>query len=196
MSDVQSPSVIVIAGPNGAGKSTLAPYLLRDYLGVLEFVNADVIAAGISAYAPEEAAFEAGRIMLARLRELAGLRKSFAFETTLATRSYARRLSEWRDAGFETRLVFIWLPNEETAVQRVAARVSRGGHNIPETTIRRRYQAGLRNLLDLYMPIVDTWDIIDGVNAADDAIASKNKYGEISVRVDEVWQTIQKQATR
>ncbi|WP_186767425.1 hypothetical protein [Blastopirellula retiformator] len=110
MNDVQKPSVVVIAGPNGAGNSTLAPFLLRDHLGVLEFVNADVIAHGLSAYAPEAAAFEAGRIMLTRLRELAQLRKSFALETKLATRSYARRSTEWKAAGFENHLVFLGCP--------------------------------------------------------------------------------------
>ncbi|UUO07406.1 zeta toxin family protein [Blastopirellula sp. J2-11] len=192
---MQAPSVIVIAGPNGAGKSTLAPYLLRDHLRVREFVNADVIAQGLSAYAPEGAAFEAGRIMLARLHELAAMRKSFALETTLASRSYARWLKELKTSGFESHLVFVWLPDEETAIERVAARVARGGHNIPEGTIRRRYQSGLKNLFNLYMPIVDGWDIINGLSASSDSIASGNQFGKINIQAEEIWRTIQHQAT-
>ncbi|PQO36532.1 zeta toxin family protein [Blastopirellula marina] len=182
MSDKQPPSVIVIAGPNGAGKSTLAPYLLRDYLDVRDFVNADVIAQGLSAYDPDAVAIEAGRIMVARLQELAHQRKSFAWETTLASRSYAKRLSKLKASGFQTHLVFIGLPDPEIAVQRVAARVARGGHNIPDEVIRRRYWAGLANLVDLYLPIVDSCDIVNGVNALDGARVSRDQNGRIELR--------------
>src|SRR5262249_1086778 len=127
--------IIVIAGPNGAGKTTLAPSLLRDWLGLLEYVNADTIAQGLSAFRPEHAAFEAGRIMLGRLHELAEKRENFAFETTLATRSYAPRLAELRRKGYRVHLSFIWLNSDEIAVQRVRERVQSGGHGIPEEII-------------------------------------------------------------
>jgi predicted ABC-type ATPase len=140
-----SSEIIILAGPNGAGKSTLAPFLLRDWLGLTEFVNADVIASGLSAFEPERAAFEAGRIMLRRLRELVAQRQNFAFETTLATRSYATWLRQLMQEGWHVNLVFIWLDSPELAVQRVAARVAAGGHDIPEATIRRRYDKGIRN---------------------------------------------------
>ncbi len=155
------PRVIVIAGPNGAGKSTLAPALLRDGLGLLDFVNADTLAAGLSAFAPERAALEAGRLMLKRMRDLAARRASFAFETTLATRSYARWLSELRADGYQAHLVFIWLRSPELAQARVRERVRDGGHDIPEEVIRRRYDKGLRNFLTLYRPLANTWAVYD-----------------------------------
>ena len=153
--------IIIIAGPNGAGKTTLAPYLLRDRLGLLEYVNADTIAQGLSAFQPEQAAFEAGRIMLKRLRELAGQRKSFAFETTLATRSYAGWLKQLQADSYQVHLSFIWLRVPEIAVERVRQRVAAGGHNIPEETIRRRYQKGIRNFFSLYRPVADSWVVYD-----------------------------------
>ncbi len=155
------PRVVVIAGPNGAGKSTLAPALLRDGLGLLDFINADTLAAGLSAFAPERAALEAGRLMLKRMRDLAARRASFAFETTLATRSYARWLSELRAEGYQAHLVFIWLSSPELAVARARERVRDGGHDIPEEVIRRRYDKGLRNFLTLYRPLANTWAVYD-----------------------------------
>lgn len=156
-----SPKVVVLAGPNGAGKSTSAAKLLLGALKVQEFVNADTIAAGLSAFAQDRVAFEAGRIMLARLKELAAARTDFAFETTMASRSFAPWLAELRASGYEVHLVFLWLPSADEAVARVADRVRRGGHDVPEATIRRRYKAGLENLSRLYMPLADTWELFD-----------------------------------
>lgn len=153
------PNVVIIAGPNGAGKSTLAPVLLRDTLNVSEFVNADTIAQGLSAFAPEGASFEAGRAMLRRLYGLAEERKDFAFETTLASRFYARWLRELQKVSYQVSLVFLWLESVDIAIERVAARVMAGGHSIPEATIRRRYERGLENLFDLYIPTSNSWRI-------------------------------------
>ena len=155
------PNVVVIAGPNGAGKSTLAPALLRDTLNIPEYVNADTIAEGLSAFAPEDASFEAGRVMLERLRGLASEEKDFSFETTLASRFYAGWLKELMDNGYWVSLVFLWLNNVELAVERVKTRVELGGHSIPEETIRRRYRRGLANLFDLYLPVVHSWRVFD-----------------------------------
>ncbi len=156
-----SPQIIILAGPNGAGKSTMAPYLLRDWLGLMEFVNADVIASGLSAFDPEHAAMDAGRVMLNRLRELAVQKKNFAFETTLATRSYAKWLRQLRQEGYRINLIFVALDSADLAVQRVNARVAAGGHNIPEETIRRRYEKGVRNFFHLYQELVETWAVYD-----------------------------------
>ncbi len=156
-----APNVVVIAGPNGVGKSTAAPFLLRDYLGMTEFVNADVIAEGLSAFDAANAAIPAGRIMLARLNELAASRADFAFETTLAARSFALRLNELKRCGYQTHLIFLWLPTPEMAIARVASRVRTGGHDIPMDVIRRRYYGGLQNFFRLYLPIVDSWRIFD-----------------------------------
>jgi predicted ABC-type ATPase len=155
------PHVIVIAGPNGAGKSTTAPAILRETLGITEFVNADTIAQGLSAFNPEGVAFQAGRVMLQRLKDLAAEQKDFAFETTLATRSYARWLKELKGRGYMIHLFFFWLPSPDFAIARVAERVRTGGHNVPAETIRRRYHAGLRNFFMFYRQLADTWFMFD-----------------------------------
>jgi predicted ABC-type ATPase len=156
-----NPQVIVIAGPNGAGKSTLAPYLLRDTFGLLEFVNADSIALGLSAFRPEGAALEAGRVMLRRLRELAAVRASFAFETTLSARSYAPWIAGLRGRSYNFHLIFLWLRSPELAVQRVKDRAAAGGHYVPEQVVRRRYVKGAHNFFSLYRPLADSWTVYD-----------------------------------
>jgi predicted ABC-type ATPase len=161
MKPTKSPKVVVLAGPNGAGKSTAAPRLLRGALGVTEFVNADVIAQGLSGFSPERVALQAGRVMLRRIKELAAHRASFAFETTLASRSFVPRLSDLLETGYQVHLVFLWLPSAAAAVARVAERVRLGGHDVPEATIRRRYRAGLENFFRLYRPLATTWQVID-----------------------------------
>jgi predicted ABC-type ATPase len=156
-----SPQVVIIAGPNGAGKSTLAPILLRETFGVLEYVNADPIALGLSAFDSASVSFEAGRIMMARLRDLARHRKNFAFETTLASRSYASWIKGLRESGYKFHLVFLWLRSIELAIQRVEERVRSGGHSVPNEVIRRRYDRGITNLFNLYQPLADTWAVYD-----------------------------------
>jgi predicted ABC-type ATPase len=157
----KNPHVIVIAGPNGAGKSTTAPVLLKGTLGVTEFVNADVIAQGLSAFQPESAAFHAGRVMLERLHYLTKERVDFAFETTLASRSFAPWIAKLKQSGYTFHLVFLWLPSADFAVARVAERVRMGGHDVPEETIRRRYNKGIENFFRLYRPLSVTWRIYD-----------------------------------
>ena len=160
------PYIIVIAGPNGAGKSTSAPFLLRDTLGVSEFVNADTIAQGLSAFDPAGAAFTAGRVMLKRLNELAEARETFAFETTLASRSFAPWLRRQQERGYRVHLVFLWLPSPEFAIQRVKERVGLGGHFVPDETVRRRYKVGLQNFFKLYQPLADSWAFYNSANGA------------------------------
>lgn len=156
-----SPQIIIIAGPNGAGKSTLAPLLLRDKLKLTEYVNADTIALGLSAFAPENAAIEAGRVMLKRLHDLAAQQKSFAFETTLATRSYAKWLKGLIEQGYDVHLIYLWLRSPEIAIARVQERVRAGGHNVPEATIRRRYKRGVENFFALYESLATSWSVYD-----------------------------------
>lgn len=155
------PLIVVLAGPNGAGKSTSARHVLQGALGVHEFVNADSIAVGLSAFQPEEAAIAAGRVMLHRLHELAQARLDFAFETTLASRSFAPWLRELRIGGYRVHVVFLALPSPEVAIQRVADRARRGGHYIPDDVVRRRYAAGLRNFHQLYRPVATSWQLFD-----------------------------------
>ena len=185
------PSVVLVAGPNGAGKSTAAPALLRDYLGIREFVNADVIARGLSGFDPDKVAMQAGRIMLRRMSELAGQRVDFAFETTLAARSFAPWLSELRDTGYRTHLLFLWLPSPEMAIARVADRVRRGGHHVADEAVRRRYHAGLRNFFGLYQPIVDRWMMFDSSPCGrSELIASQILSGEIHIEAPVLWNRI------
>lgn len=160
------PLVIVLAGPNGAGKSTSAAHLLRGAFAVEEFVNADTIAQGLSAFRPEAAAVAAGRIMLGRLRFLASERRDFAFETTLSGRGHARWISLLRAAGYRAHLIFLALPSADLAVARVAERVRRGGHDVPEEVVRRRFVSGLRKLFETYSDAVDAWQVYDNADFA------------------------------
>jgi len=162
----QSPTVVVVAGPNGAGKSTAAPLVLKGALSVGEFVNADTIARGLSAFDPEGVAMASGRIMLQRIRRLAEKRASFAFETTLASRLFAPWLADLIAGGYRFFLVFLWLPSADFAVQRVAGRVRDGGHDVPEQVVRRRYASGLRNFFELYRPLARIWRVYDNSQSA------------------------------
>lgn len=155
------PKLYIIAGCNGAGKTTASYTVLPEMLGCREFVNADEIAKGLSPFNPESVAIEAGRLMLQRMDDLLSEGEDFAFETTLATRSYVKFV-EWTQAkGYFVTLLYFWLPTPEQAIERVATRVSEGGHNIPSDVIRRRYANGIKNLTTLYTPICDYWIIYD-----------------------------------
>jgi len=182
------PNVIIIAGPNGAGKSTLAPALLRDTLGVSEYVNADTIAAGLSAFAAEEAAFDAGRVMLERLRELAKDGKDFAFETTLASRTYAPWLKRLKlDCDYRVSIIFLWLRDVEMAESRVELRAASGGHSIPLDVIRRRFTRGLANFFELYLPIADAWRFYDAATSPPNVIAKYELAAGEKVYDSELW---------
>jgi len=180
----RTPLVVVPAGPNGAGKSTSAARLLRGALAVDEFVNADTIAQGLSAYRPEAAAVTAGRVMLERLRFLARERRDFAFETTLAGRGHARWLRERRSSGYRAHLIFLSLPDPDLAVARVAERVSQGGHHVPEDVVRRRFRAGLKNLLACYPGAVDSWQVYDNAELAGPRLIASRAAGMPPAIVD------------
>jgi predicted ABC-type ATPase len=190
------PSIVVLAGPNGAGKSTAAPALLQGTLGVTEFVNADDIARGLSAFNAERAALPAGRVMLARLRELARQRISFAFETTLASRSFAPWLERLRREGYSIHMLFLWLPSADFAIDRVAARVRMGGHSVPAQTVRRRYRAGIRNFFNLYERLASTWRVYDNSGSAPQLIAARLDFQETAVYDGDVWVTIVRQGVQ
>lgn len=156
-----NPRVIIIAGPNGAGKTTFAREFLPNEASCPVFVNADLIAAGIAPFAPEDASIPAGRLMLHELSRHFAARKSFAFETTLSGRSYLKRIEQWQAAGYRVKLIFLQLASPEEAIARVAQRVKQGGHNIPEMVIRRRFTAGMENFVNLYAAKVDAWALYD-----------------------------------
>ena len=161
--EAMSPTIIILAGPNGAGKTTFARSFLPQEGSCLRFINADLIAAGLSPFAPEAAAIKAGRLMLREIDDCAQQRESFAFETTLSGLGYLARIRQWRSMGYKVSLYFLTLPSPEIAILRVAARVKQGGHNIPETVIQRRFIAGLHNFDNVYNSEVDRWAKIDNV---------------------------------
>lgn len=153
--------IVIIAGPNGAGKTTFAKEYLPNEAGCPDFINADLIAAGLSPFRPETAAVHAGRLMLLEIKSRVEQHKSFAFETTLSGRSYAQKIPQWQALGYHVKLIFLNLPSADMSVSRVAARVAQGGHSVPEAVIRRRFIAGLRNFDKIYMKIVDAWILYD-----------------------------------
>lgn len=153
--------IVIIAGPNGAGKTTFAREFLPNEANCLTFVNADLIAAGLSPFAPQLAALKAGRLMLEAISEHVAKGESFAFETTLSGLTYARMIPRWRQAGYVVKLIFLSLPDADMAIARVAARVAQGGHDVPEAVVRRRFAAGIRNFHDRYKPLVDDWQLYD-----------------------------------
>lgn len=153
--------VIIIAGPNGAGKTTFAREFLPVDAACPVFVNADLIAAGLAPFAPEDAAVQAGRVMLQELARHFTARQSFAFETTLSGRAYLHHIRQWQSVGYRVKLIFLQLDSAEEAIARVAQRVRQGGHDIPEATIRRRFIAGRANFERLYAPQVDAWALYD-----------------------------------
>ena len=153
--------IYIIAGPNGAGKTTFARRFIPSTINITQFVNADLIAAGLSPFAPEREAIQAGKLMLRQIAKLVNQGESFCFETTLAGRSYARMIPKWQSQGFVVRLIFLSLTSVDIAIARVAARVAQGGHFIPEEVIRRRFTAGLANFHDLYKKLVNDWSLYE-----------------------------------
>lgn len=185
------PHLIIIAGANGAGKSTAAPALLQGSLHVDDFVNADVIAQGLCAYQPEKAAIQAGRVMLERMHSLAEAKANFAFETTLASRSFSSWIPKLKSEGYKFHLIFLWLSSVELAVLRVNERIKAGGHAVPEKTIRRRYVSGLKNFFKLYRPLTDSWQFYDNANIEQlSLIASEFNRDELIIEDKEIWEII------
>ena len=163
--------IVIIAGPNGAGKTTFAREFLPQEAGCPDFINVDLIAAGLSPFDPDRAALRAGRLVLEEMRRRVQSGDSFAFETTLAGRNYARLIPRWRGVGYRVKLIFLTLPTADVAIGRVAARVAQGGHDVPEEVVRRRFDAGLRNFERLYRGLVDTWILYDNSGSAPRRIA-------------------------
>ncbi len=171
MSEPKKHNLYIIAGCNGAGKTTASFTVLPEMLNCREFVNADEIAKGLSPFNPEGVAIQAGRLMIERILHLLKEGETFAFETTLATRSYVNLIQRAQRRGYFVTLLFFSLSSPEQAVARVAKRVSQGGHNIPTDVILRRYDAGLQNLFQLYMPIVDYWTLYDNSTCPSEKLA-------------------------
>lgn len=180
-----SPGPVVLAGSNGARKSTMSRSIVRDELGILDFVNADAIALGLSAFDPERAAVAAGRVMLHRLDELAKARADFALETTLASRSCAPWIAALRRDGYSFQLIFVSLPSSHVALARVRKRVAAGGHSIPEDVIKRRHERGLSNFFALYRPLADEWRFFDNAQDCEPTVIARGGAGKETQVLDE-----------
>ena len=176
----------IIAGCNGAGKTTASYTILPEILECEEFVNADEIARGLSPFRPERAGIQAGRLMLERIKSLIDQGQTFAFETTLATKSYKNLIQVAKDKGYSTTLLFFWLNSPNLAVKRVEARVKEGGHDIPEKVIRRRYENGLKNLFSTFKSVVDSWIFIDSSSESYELVAEKTASKEVVYQSD-IW---------
>jgi len=179
----------IIAGCNGAGKTTASYTILPEILDCQEFVNADEIARGLSPFRPENESFEAGRLMLKRIDDLLAKGQSFAFETTLSTRSYVQLVDRARQLSYQVTCLFFYLESEELAISRVENRVKEGGHFIPEDIIRRRYKRGLKNFFNLFLPALDNWLFIDNSGDQYEIIAEGSVNEEIVGNID-LWRKL------
>jgi predicted ABC-type ATPase len=184
------PLVYIIGGPNGAGKTTAALSIMPGLIDCYEYVNADAIAAGLSPFRPSEVPFEAGRLMLKRIRDLAAMREDFAFETTMASRSFAPFLLDCRRIGYLVQCVYLWLHSAELAVARVADRVENGGHFVPDEIVRQRFMRGIENFFRLYIPIADSWALYDNSEAETRLVAQKLRGGGLDVEDLLLWKRI------
>jgi predicted ABC-type ATPase len=187
------PTLLLIGGPNGAGKTTSASHIVPDVLRGGEFVNADVIAAGLSSLNPMEVSFEAGRMMLRRIQELIALGNDLAFETTFASRSLVNVIRNAKDYGYSIALVYLWLSSPGLAIERVANRVRHGGHDIPDDVITRRYHRGLSNLVHMYLPLADDWQVYDNSGRTPVLVADGTR-GDKKVYNDGVWEKLNESA--
>jgi len=155
------PKLYIIAGPNGSGKTTFVFRFLPHYTDCSNFVNADLIASGLSPFAPEVASIKAGKLMLDEINAFRKQRVDFAFETTLAGKTYVSLLKEMRREGYDVHVFYLWLPSVDLALERVANRVAAGGHDVPAETVRRRFARGLHNLFYLYRGLANSWMLFD-----------------------------------
>ena len=171
----QQPCVYIVAGPNGAGKTTFARTFLPDYAGCNEFINADLIAGGLSPFAPEAAALRAGRLLLEQIRRLSSKRLDFGFETTLAGVTQVSLLRMLKTRGYQIHLFFLWIPTVEMALARIADRVQHGGHKIPESVVRRRFRKGVVHLFKRYRPFLDAWTLFDNSGALPRVVAREEE---------------------
>lgn len=186
------PHLIIIAGCNGSGKTTAAPALLQNSLHVDDFVNADAIAHGLCAFQPEKASIQAGRIMLEAIQKLAEEKINFAFETTLASRTFSTWIPKLKQEGYEFHLIFLWLQSVELAILRVEERVKTGGHSVPEETIRRRYKSGLKNFFKLYRPLTDSWQFYDNSNADKLSLIASEIHGDkLVIENKSTWEELE-----
>ncbi len=188
------PNLFIISGCNGAGKTTASFSILPETLACLEFLNADEIARGLSPLNPEKAAIDAGSMIIKKMDKLLQNKTDFAIETTLATKMFTKTIIKARELGYKITLIFFWLDSVELALERVKIRVTEGGHNVPSTTIIRRYYSGIKNLFTLYIPICDYWMIFDNSKTQAEFIAEGYYNKSIDIKNNITYDTIKKLA--
>jgi len=171
------PKLYIIAGPNGAGKTTFAKEFLPNYAKCPNFVNADLIASGLAPFSPSNASIKAGRLLLAEIDNYICQRSDFAFESTLAGRTYVNLIKEARSKGYFVHIFFLWIPGMSLAKERIKQRVKQGGHHVPDLDVQRRLDRSLKNFFNLYMPLADAWDIFDNSAMKPVLIAKLNEKG-------------------
>jgi predicted ABC-type ATPase len=186
-----NPQLVIIAGPNGAGKSSWAPALLRDTVGLPTFLNADVIAQGLSGFRPQDAAVAAGRVLLNRFDELAAAQTSFALESTLSGQTLARRCAALRTQGYEVHVLYLWLATPELAAARIVRRVRLGGHDVPPSDVYRRYARSFRMFYHSYRPLTTTWRVYDASDIDELPLVARGRGAAVPEIVDaERWTTM------
>ena len=186
-----APRVVIFAGPNGAGKSTHADAILAS-LGIDTFVNADYIARGLSGRKTELVAFEAGRIMLKRLKQLGHAGADFAFESTLSSRTFAPFLRTLKSQGYVVAIYYFSLANAQLAVRRVKLRVSMGGHDVPGDVVKRRFGRSLSNFFTLYAPLADEWTLFDNSSSPRALTVAAKSADRLTVTETQTWLKLQK----
>jgi len=182
-------NLYIISGPNGAGKTTISYTVLPEILNCNEFVNADEIAKGLSPFNPNKLAIQAGKLMLKRIDDLLDEQKDFAIETTLSSKTFIKTITRAKKNGYFVTVLFLWLNSIELAVERVKIRVSEGGHNIPEETIRRRYKKGLKNFFNLYIPITDYWLLVNNSKTPFEIIA-EGRESVVKISDQKIWKKL------
>jgi len=189
MNQDTKPNLYIIAGPNGSGKTTFAKEFLPNYADCFEFVNADLIAGGLSPFKPERAAIKAGRLMLEKMNLLAESRVDFAIETTLSGKAYVHFLQNLKPKGYKIHLFFLWIRSMEIAIERIANRVRRGGNNIPENVVQRRFNKGIYNLFTIYRPLLDYWAVFDNSSNLPSMIVFEES-GKLKIFDNELFELI------
>ena len=195
MRSKHSPNLYIIAGPNGAGKTTFAKEFLPHYAKCKNFVNADIIAQGLSPFSPAAAGIKAGRLLLNQIHEFAEQRADFAFETTLAGKTYIQLLRRLKQQGYAIHLFFLWIPSVELALVRIKDRVAQGGHNVPAADVHRRFGRSVQNFWKVYRPLLDSWMVFD-TSTAPPALIAKEEGGKLTVAGADVFASIFKNAER
>ena len=189
---MKSKNVYVLAGPNGSGKTTFAKEFLPHYSDCMHFVNADLIAQGLSPFLPQQAAMKAGRLVIEQIRELAAKNQDFAFETTLSGRTHLSLLNSLKRMGYEIHLFFLWLPSVDLALNRIKDRVANGGHDVPAQDVRRRFSRGMSNFFRFYKPLADSWMIFDN-SVVEHRLIAEGKSDKTRVHDEEIFRRISRQ---